>query len=91
MHIRWTIPALRDFTSQVASIAEDNSDAAERMRVVLLAATWQLVDYPYRGRPGRKEGTRELVIAEFPTYLVVYRVIPTDIRIIRVWHASPHR
>jgi toxin ParE1/3/4 len=46
--------------------------------------------FPYRGRPGRQAGTRELVI--MPPYLIVYRVSGTEaVTILRVWHAAQDR
>jgi toxin ParE1/3/4 len=41
--------------------------------------------FPHRGRPGRRAGTRELVIAGTP-YFVVYRIRGNDVRILRVLH-----
>jgi toxin ParE1/3/4 len=46
-----------------------------------------LADHPHMGRAGRVDGTRELVVARTP-YLVVYRVISTEVRIIRVLHSA---
>jgi toxin ParE1/3/4 len=46
--------------------------------------------FPYRGRPGRQAGTRELVV--MPPYLIVYRVSGTEaVMILRVWHAAQDR
>jgi addiction module RelE/StbE family toxin len=39
------------------------------------------------GRPGRVEGTRELVITRTP-YIVAYRIIGDTVRILRVLHSS---
>ncbi len=47
----------------------------------------QLAQYPFMGRYGRVEGTREFVIANTP-YLVIYRVKEETVQIIRVLHAS---
>jgi toxin ParE1/3/4 len=42
---------------------------------------------PRSGRPGRVEGTRELVITRTP-YIVAYRIIGDTVRILRVLHNS---
>jgi toxin ParE1/3/4 len=42
---------------------------------------------PRSGRPGRVEGTRELVIIRTP-YIVAYRIIGDTVRILRVLHSS---
>lgn len=91
MRIRWTTPALTALGRQIAYIARDNPDAAERVRDAIVAAVERLSDQPHRGRPGERAGTRELVIAEFPNYLVVYQVTDTEIRILRVWHGRQDR
>jgi toxin ParE1/3/4 len=84
MRIRWTNPARRNLATHIAAIAVDNPDAAERVKDAIVAGVARLADHPHRGRPGRREGTRELVIAAFPMYVVVYRVASTEIRILRV-------
>ena len=38
------------------------------------------------GRPGRVEGTRELVV--HPSYLVAYRISGTEVQILTVRHAA---
>jgi toxin ParE1/3/4 len=86
MRIRWTNPARRAFAAHVAYIAADNPDVAERVCTAIVVAVERLTDQPHLGRIGRRAGTRELVIASFPAYIVVYRVTETDIRITRVWH-----
>jgi len=86
MRIRWTNPARHALAAHVAYIAADNPDAAERVRIAILSAIERLADQPYLGRIGRRAGTRELVIASFPAYIVVYRVTETEIHITRVWH-----
>jgi len=91
MRIRWTAPAQRRFVDQIAFIASDDPDAAERVKVAVIEAIELLADYPHRGRPGRREGTRELVIAQFPSYIVVYRVVKSEVRIIRIWHGRQDR
>jgi addiction module RelE/StbE family toxin len=89
MRIRWTAQALRALSRQIAHIARDNPDAAERVRRAIVDAVERLADQPHRGRPGHRAGTRELVIADYPTFITVYRVTETEIQIIQVWHGRP--
>jgi toxin ParE1/3/4 len=42
---------------------------------------------PYRGRIGREEGTRELVLAPLP-YIAVYRVREQDIEVLHIYHGA---
>ena len=46
-----------------------------------------LLQHPQMGRPGRKKGTRELVISRTP-FIVVYRAKGARIEIIRLLHGA---
>ena len=46
-----------------------------------------LLEFPNRGRPGKKEGTRELVLSPLP-YLVVYAVHGDVIFVVRILHRA---
>ncbi len=72
-------------------IAKDDLDAAERVDAAIAEAVERLADYPHRGWPGQRVGTRELVIADFPTYIVVYCVTETEVRITCIWHGRQSR
>lgn len=91
MRIRWTNSARQHFAAHITYVAADNPNAVERIKNAIVSSIEQLADQPYRGKPGRRAGTREQVIAEFPTYVVAYRATETEIRIIRVWHGPQTR
>ena len=46
-----------------------------------------LLQHPQMGRPGRKQGTRELVISRTP-FIVVYRLKGKRIELLRLLHGS---
>jgi plasmid stabilization system protein ParE len=88
MRIRWTEPAARDLTCICDYIEEHESAAAARsiaLRIYESIST--LARFPSRGRPGRKLGTRELVIGGLP-YLAVYRVQNEAVEISRIIHGA---
>lgn len=85
MQIVWTEPALRDLAAARAYIARDNLPAADEQVVRVMAAVADLLQFPQIGRPGRREGTRELVIGRTP-YIVPYRLHGDLIEILRVLH-----
>ena len=68
-----------------ALFEEDNPDAAARVIARIVTAVDMLADLPASGRPGRINGTREVVLADIP-YIIAYRV-SRDIEIITVMHA----
>lgn len=85
MQIVWTEPALHDLAAARAYIARDNLPAADEQVVRVMAAVADLLQFPQIGRPGRREGTRELVISRTP-YIVPYRLRGDLIEILRVLH-----
>jgi len=68
-----------------AYIARDNPPAADRQVERVLAAVAGLLRFPEIGRPGRRAGTRELVVSRTP-YVVAYRLRADAIEILRVMH-----
>jgi len=87
MQIRWTLRALSHLRELQDYIARDNPGAAYRVAQTIRTRVSQLAAQPYSGRPGRVEGTRELVVANTP-YIVAYRVSDQSIDILSVLHAS---
>jgi plasmid stabilization system protein ParE len=79
MTIRWTQPANDDSLGIIGWIAATNPVAASSVRQRILDAVERLEDSPFRGRPSRSPGTRELVISGLP-YLAVYSVEAADRR-----------
>ena len=85
--IQWTREAQADFAGQVAWLYERNPVAAARIAEEVLAAVERLEAFPYSGRPGRRDGTRELVTLPRP-YIVVYQVRNAGVVILRVLHGA---
>jgi toxin ParE1/3/4 len=57
----WTPEALQDRADIWDYIAADNPRAAARMDELFSDAAVRLADHPKQGRPGKIQGTRELV------------------------------
>ena len=85
MRIVWTEPAVRDLAAARAYIAQDNARAADRQVERVVAAVEGLIRFPEIGRPGRRSGTRELVVNRTP-YIAAYRLRGDTIEILRVMH-----
>jgi addiction module RelE/StbE family toxin len=86
MRIVWTGFAVRDLASARAYIAQDNPPATDRQVRRVLAAVASLLQFPEIGRPGRRAGTRELVVDRTP-YIVAYRLLGDTIELLRVMHS----
>ena len=87
MRIRWLRRGLGTRDAQLKYIADRNPAAAARLGDTIRAAVALLADNPHMGRAGRVDGTRELVVARTP-YVIIYRVIATEVRIIRMLHSA---
>ena len=87
MKLRWTPAALQDLRHLYEYIAEDNPSAASSMVNRIQEATQRLRKHPQMGRPGRVQGTRELIIAGSP-YIVVYILSDSEIQIVAVIHSA---
>ena len=87
MRVRWTDLALRDLAFARTWIAQDRPTAAAGQVSRIVDAVALLEDFPHLGRPGRRGGTRELVISNGP-FIVAYRVKGDQIEVLRVLHGS---
>lgn len=87
MRIRWTNKALDNFDAAVEYITLDNPAAANKVAKKIWESIQLLKMQPGLGRPGRVEGTRELVIPGLP-YIVPYIEKGGTIFILRIMHNS---
>ena len=84
--IRWSRYAEDDLLNLITYIAKDNPDAAQNLKNQLESKCERLQRFPMSGRPGRVEGTYELIIS--PTYVLVYMLISNEIHVLRVLHTA---
>jgi toxin ParE1/3/4 len=88
MIIRWSEEALEDLRSLQAYISAENPAAAQKLAMQIVNAVENnLPDNPHMGRPGRVNGTRELVISN-TSYIVPYRIQAGVIQVLRVYHGA---
>ena len=87
MRFRWTTPAAEDLYKIVEHIQKDNPAAAVEVANILFDGCGTLTKFPRRGRKGRIEGTRELVLPNLP-YIVVYKVHDEILEILRIYHGA---
>ena len=82
----WLELARTDLLEIIDYISDDNPDAAQRLKNDIEAKAANLPGFPEIGRPGRVEGTRELV--SWANYIIVYAEDTFTVRILRVLHAA---
>jgi toxin ParE1/3/4 len=84
--IVWSPRAIEHLAHLRAYISRDNPEAANRIAGTLLEAVERLAELPNLGRPGRVDGTRELVVPGTP-YVIPYRLRSARLEVIAVFHA----
>ncbi|TNC95159.1 MAG: addiction module toxin, RelE/StbE [Stygiobacter sp.] len=87
MIVRWTQRAEADLFDQCDHIAKDDPTLAARIGVEIFATVEGLGEFPFRGRAGRVDGTRELVLAGLP-WIAVYAVTDTMVVVLRLLHGA---
>jgi len=87
MQVRWTTAAASDLESIAEYLFKKTPEHAARLIREICDAVFALRIYPNRGRPGKKSGTRELVLPALP-YIVVYKVASDVLHIARILHGA---
>lgn len=87
MRLEWSAFAIEDRDAIFDYIEEDSPHAAVLVDDRIRVQVRQLLQFPETGRPGRIEGTRELVISLTP-YIAAYRITGDIVRILRVLHGA---
>jgi addiction module RelE/StbE family toxin len=90
MRIRWTRAAAEDLEHIKDYLTENHPQFAQSTVIELYETIRSLKTSPRRGRLGREEGTRELVLSRLP-YIVAYRIKQQAIEILHVFHGAQNR
>ncbi|MDE1915342.1 MAG: type II toxin-antitoxin system RelE/ParE family toxin [Sphingomonadales bacterium] len=84
--VEWREIARDDLLAIVDYISDHNPEAAQQLMDDIIAKTAKLPEFPRMYRPGRVEGTREMLVRA--NYIVVYEEDPITIQVLRVLHAA---
>ena len=87
MQVKWLKWALRNLEQARNYVFQDNPTAAQELIIKIQNAANQLQNYPFMGKNGRVEGTRELIISNSP-YILIYRVKEESVEVLRILHTS---
>jgi toxin ParE1/3/4 len=90
MRIRWTPAAAEDLEHIKEYLSEHLPQFAQSTILELYETIRSLKSFPRRGRVGREEGTRELILLRLP-YIVAYRVKEEDIEVLHIFHGAQDR
>jgi toxin ParE1/3/4 len=87
VRIVWTTAAVVDLEQISDYLLEHHPELATTIIQCIFKAISELKLFPGRGRPGRKEGTRELVLTQLP-YLAIYELVGENLRVLRILHGA---
>jgi addiction module RelE/StbE family toxin len=87
MVLEWSVFALADRNAIFDYIEAESPRAAVSVDARIQACVENLRQFPEMGRPGRIEGTRELIISRTP-YIAAYRIVGDTVRILRLLHGA---
>jgi toxin ParE1/3/4 len=87
MILEWSVFALADREAIFDYIEADSPRAAVSVDERIQACVENLKRFPEMGRPGRIEGTRELVVSRTP-YIAAYRIAGDAVRVLRLLHGA---
>jgi addiction module RelE/StbE family toxin len=90
MRIRWTRAAAEDLEHIKDYLTEHYPHLAQSTVLELYEAIRSLKTSPRRGRMGREEGTRELVLSRLP-YIVAYRIKEQAVEVLHIFHGAQNR
>jgi toxin ParE1/3/4 len=87
VRLKWTRAASFDLDTVEEYISRDNPRAAIDTVLEIIRHIGMLEDHPGMGRPGRVDGTRELIVAGLP-YVVAYLHRGDTVTVLRVLHGA---
>ena len=87
MQLRWTEEAANDLERIADYLVQHTPGRAPELVQHIYIAAGSLLTLPHRGRPGKVEGTRELVLSGLP-YVLVYVVRQDGIVVVRILHGA---
>ena len=87
MQLRWTTEAAADLERIADYLFQHVPERAPELVRTVYDAPAVLLEFPQRGRAGKKAGTRELVLSTLP-YVIVYTVRGDTVFIVRILHGA---
>ena len=87
MQLKWTEEAAADLEHIADYLFEHAPEQAPDIIRSIYNLPASLLTFPLRGRQGRKQGTRELVLPSLP-YVVIYAVAGDVVYVVRILHGA---
>jgi toxin ParE1/3/4 len=81
----WTERAINNLEAELDYYGRINPTLAKEISIIMKDSVTSIANMPGIGRPGKKLGTRELVLNKYP-YIIAYRVRNETLEILSVIH-----
>jgi addiction module RelE/StbE family toxin len=85
--LRWSVAAADDLEKISFYLRTNHPNLASETINRIYNSARSLKQFPEKGRLGRIEGTRELVLVPLP-YLITYSVTPECVQLLRIYHGA---
>lgn len=85
MDVKWLRTARENLEDAAEFLYRENPQVAREFILEVIRLTSLLSGQPAMGRPGRVQGTRELIVLPYP-FIIPYRVKNQQIQVLRVFH-----
>lgn len=83
----WSESAMADFETIMDYISRDDHETAIQVGRRIRTAILRLSEFPGIGKPGRREGTRELFLPGLP-FVIIYNIRNDSVQIVRILHTK---
>ncbi len=87
MEVTWLDMAVEDVEVHTNYIDLSRPASAQELRTIVLRSVEYIGQFPHIGHKGRRRGTFEYVIPDWP-YIIIYQVSGSEITILAVFHTS---
>lgn len=85
--VLWTERVISNLESELDYYGRINPTLAKELSIIIKESVLNIANMPGIGRPGKKLGTRELVLNKYP-YILAYRVRNETLEILSIVHQN---
>ncbi len=87
MNVLWTQRAIQHLEAEIDYYGRINPALAKELSLMIKQSIENLSNLPNMGRPGKKIGTRELIVTKYP-YIMAYRVRNNVLEVLAIIHQN---
>ena len=85
INVLWTTRAITNLEAELDYYGKINPALAKELSIIIKESVINIANLPGIGRPGKKIGSRELIINKYP-YVLAYRVRNEILEVLAIIH-----